>query len=131
MLVKYVKPRPCRAFDCNGVATQFIPGVNQVKRSVWDELMKNKNFKRDVDREFFEVITDEEPKPLKDGADGSPLSLFENVRAAMPIIKETHDRKLLLSWRSREDRKTIIDEIDAQIARIDKRIKGKSEKEKE
>lgn len=131
MLVKYIKERPCRAFDTNGTATQFVPGINSIKQSTWDSLLKNRNFKRDVDRQFFVVVTEKEPEPLKDGAEGSHLTLFETVRQAKPIIAETYDRKLLLHWRSREDRKTIIDEINAQIARIDKRIAGPSDKEKE
>lgn len=127
MLVKYLKERPCRAFDKKGVATQFIPGINRIKESTWKSLLLNKNFRRDVAREYFQVVIEKEPEPMADGAEGSDLTLFETVRQAKPIIMETYDRKLLLSWRSRETRKTIVDEIDAQIARIDKRIKARSD----
>lgn len=131
MLVRYVKERPCRAFDKKGGVTQFIPGINRIKESTWKSLLQNKNFRRDVEREYFQIVIEKEPEPLSDGAEGSDLTLFETVRQAKPIIMETYDRKLLLSWRSRESRKTIVDEIDAQIARIDKRIKARTDDDKQ
>jgi hypothetical protein len=125
MLVKYTKERASRAFDKLGNAFQFIPGNNEVPAEVWARLIKNRNFMRDVNRGHYIVQTDKEPEEGK-----SALTLFENVHKAFEIIKETYDRKKLLQWRQQEERKTVIAEIDAQIARIDKRVKGRTEKEK-
>jgi hypothetical protein len=125
MLVKYTKERASRAFDTSGNAFQFIPGMNDVPAEVWARLLKNRNFARDVNRGDYVIVTDKDAPEEKNA-----LSLFENVRVAFEIIKETYDRKKLLQWRQQEDRKTVIAEIDAQIARIDKRVKGRSAKDK-
>ena len=130
MLVKYTLPRPSRVFTKAGKAHQFIPGINELSSDLWAELMKNRNFKEDVEAEHYEVVM-EEDAPEDDGLPGTPLATFENVRDAFPIIKDTYDRKLLLQWRGHETRKTVVNEIDAQLARIEKRVKGKSQKEKE
>ena len=120
MLIKYNKARVCRAFDRNGAAVLFIPGINEVGAGVWKRLQENPHFMRDVRKGDYSVESETEPR-----GNTTALTVFENVRDAFVIIKETYDKALLNRWKLGEERKTIVDAIDAQLTRIEKRTRKK------
>lgn len=131
MLIRNNQQRIVRAFDKVGGSVMILPGTNQLSAKVWESLKSNQHFAKSVARGDIEVIIEDEPK-----AGESPISssVFSNVRGAMDAIRSTFDPALLKQWleaeQKGENRKTIVQTIEEQLARLEKTKKEMKESAK-
>lgn len=123
MYIHYKKPNVLRANGKNGSVFLFVPGNNDVPKSVWDDLMANKNFKRRVDEGSLTVVSEKDSDP-----EGIASLADFGTAEAKQIVRDTYDPLLLRQWMKTEQRKTVAAVIEEQLKQADLRIAERSKK---
>lgn len=127
MIVKFVDPK-CKCcplsvhgFGAGNAADPAIvlkPGVNTLSPSQYDQIKKTKVFKHRVETGTYQV--DE-----KTSGD-SIVGLHD--AAAIELVGETLDGKLLKKWMVDEARKDVREAIDAQLDKVKPEVKAEPKK---
>ena len=123
MYVNYKRPNIAAVYTTTGASFTFIPGINEIDSKLWSQLLENKNFKADVDAKAYVVELDNDDSESDDDAPGAnashPAPLAKAVEdQTSRIITQTYDIKTLKEMKRNETRRNVIDQIDAQITRL-------------
>lgn len=118
MLIRYEKSS---VFHVNGKVLK--PGINKVSPSWWAETKKHKSVTKRIE---LGILVEETPlEDIEDFGDDMVdevavehiLSL--NVSNARNLINDTVDLELLKAWKEKDERKTVRDAIEKQIATLE------------
>jgi hypothetical protein len=90
----------------HAAGVMLVPGANQIDDADWKKFSSHSIVKTMIDNGEIEAM--EKAKTTKDmGAD-----------KAISLVKDTFDPSLLNEWKAVEDRKTVLEAIDEQLAEI-------------
>jgi hypothetical protein len=91
-----------------GAIVRLLPGVNKVPGKTWAKVANDSFVKEHQESGDIEVL------------DGSVVELPKmTVTRAVDLIRGTYDKAMLRTWLKEDNRKPVIDAIDAQLQLLD------------
>lgn len=127
MLIEWTMPNVYSIWTPNvAKPLQLLPGVNEVEDKAWETVESHKNVLAHIEVGNLVVMN----KPPGDRKQKTEGLMQYDVKEAKRIVKSTYDKELLTKWNDMDERKGIQTEITAQIERVDKSVRLKTDDEK-
>ncbi|MDQ0299644.1 hypothetical protein J2S78_002064 [Salibacterium salarium] len=94
----------------------LLPGVNDVKESDYKRFSSHPIAKKWIEKGEIKTFEKEET----DGEDTTVQSTKDlNAEGAIDLVEDTFTVSMLEDWEEKEDRKTVLEAIDKQLAELE------------